>query len=117
LAQSVFEGETTSIELAFKIRERVSLMALTGTLGEAMGQADDKPKAILKVTHFRFRHDPRPIQSPVSQHKPGQCLDESRLEVVLGERSEKDLAWIFGFRVPGAQVSEPRVFQASEVPG
>jgi hypothetical protein len=50
LAQRVFEGETTAIELAFKLGERASRMTLGGALGEAAGQADDKAKAILKVT-------------------------------------------------------------------
>jgi len=115
-AESVFAGQTTSIELAFKISQHASRLVVIGTVCEAAGQAHEKSEAILKVPHSRFPHDPGPIERPVSQHEPGQCLDKPRLDVVLGERGEKNLAWVLRSPDPGAQVGEPRVSQPSEVP-
>ena len=65
-AEGIFANQTTAIELGFKVCQRARLALGAGTLGETAGQADNKPEAVLKVTRFRFPHDPTPVESQVS---------------------------------------------------
>ena len=115
-AQSIFPGQTTAIELGSEIRQRADFALVAGALGKVAGQAHDEPEAVLKIADFGFRHHPTPVERPVLQHKPRQYLDEPRLEVFVSERDEQDVTGVFRDPVPRAQVGQPGVSQAREVP-
>ena len=98
-----------------RVQERASLALVATTHSELARQAHDKSQAVLKITHFRFAHDPGPIERRVPQHEPREGLDEPRLEIVLCEGCEQDLAGVFRRPMARAQVGEPGVSQTCDI--
>jgi len=115
-AEGIFASQTTALELGFEVRQRARFALVASSTGEVAGQVHDEPEAVLKVPHFGFLHDPTPVESPVPEHEPRKRLDESRLEVALGERGEKNLPRVLRGPGAGALVGESRVPQTGEVP-